>query len=65
MLLICETNMSLQKKKKKYLMHQIFVECVKNKCHLKSQKYMVVTMRKLSFTQRRRYGFFTIIDEET
>ena len=46
-------------------MHQIYVECVKNKCHLMSQKFMVVTVRKLSFTQRRRYAFIMIIDDET
>jgi len=30
-----------------------------------SQKFMVVTMRRSSFTQRRRYTFITIIDNET
>jgi len=29
-----------------------------------SQKFMVVTMRRLSFTQRRRYTFITLIDDE-
>ena len=32
---------------------------------LMSQKFMVVTAQRSSFTQRRRYAFITIIDDET
>ena len=38
---------------------------VLSKWSLMSQKFMVVTTRRSSFTQRRRYAFITIIADET